>query len=204
MSIKIGVLALQGAFIEHIKSLQKIPDVEAVEIRTPEELADPDLKGLILPGGESTAIGLVASRWGLVEPLQRWIQSRRPIWGTCAGLVLMANRALGQKQDGQPLLGGLDVLVNRNHFGSQIASFETDLVVSSLGEEPFRAVFIRAPAILEVGPSVQVLAEYESPDKPRVIVAAKQDNILVTSFHPELTQDARWHQYFIDLVRTQS
>jgi pyridoxal 5'-phosphate synthase pdxT subunit len=130
-SLKIGVLALQGAFIEHIKMLRRL-GVEAVEVRKAEQLDG--LDGLIIPGGESTTMGLIAERWGLVEPLRRWVHSGQPTWGTCAGMILLAERATGQKQGGQPLLGGLEVTVNRNYFGRQTESFETLLTVPHLGE----------------------------------------------------------------------
>ena len=158
-SCAIGVLALQGAFAEHVKMLQALGDTKGVtarEVRKPAQLAD--LDGLILPGGESTTMGLIAERWGLVEPLRAWVQAGRPIWGTCAGMILLAAHATGQKQGGQPLLGGLDVTVNRNYFGRQVDSFETMLSVPALGEPPIRAVFIRAPAITEIGPDVESLA----------------------------------------------
>ena len=146
----IGILALQGAFGEHAAMVRQL-GATAVEVRKPEQMAG--LDGLILPGGESTTMGLVAERWGLVEPLRAWVQAGRPIWGTCAGMILLADRAVGQKQGGQPLIGGLDVTVNRNYFGRQNESFETLLDVPRLGEAPFRAVFIRAPAIVESGPT---------------------------------------------------
>ena len=157
------------------------------------------LHGLILPGGESTTMGLVAERWGLVAPLRAWVREGRPIWGTCAGMILLADRAVGQKQGGQPLIGGLDVTVNRNYFGRQNESFETLLAVPRLGEAPFRAVFIRAPAIVESGPNVAVLAQVPGRDE-LVTVAALQGKILATAFHPELTDDRRWHQLFLEIA----
>jgi pyridoxal 5'-phosphate synthase pdxT subunit len=197
-SVKIGVLALQGAFIEHVKILRRL-GVEAVEVRKAEQLDD--LDGLIIPGGESTTMGLVAERWGLVEPLRHWVHSGRPTWGTCAGMILLAERATGQKQGGQPLLGGLDVTVNRNYFGRQTESFETLLTVPPLGSKPVRAVFIRAPAITEIGPQVECLAELNTPHEEQVIVAVRQGPILATAFHPELTDDLRWHRLFLETVR---
>src|SRR3954451_23627801 len=175
--LTIGVLALQGAFIEHIKMLRQL-GVAAVEVRKPEQLAD--LDGLIIPGGESTTMGLIAERWGLVEPLRQWVHNGRPTWGTCAGMILLAERATGQKQGGQPLLGGLDVTVNRNYFGRQTESFETMLVVPQLGAEPFHAVFIRAPAITEVGDQAEVLARVHTAQGTDVIVAMRQGPILAT------------------------
>ena len=197
-TLKIGVLALQGAFIEHISLLRRL-GVEAVEVRKPEQLAD--LDGLIIPGGESTTMGLVAERWGLVEPLRAWVQAKRPVWGTCAGMILLAERAVGQKQGGQPLLGGLDVTVNRNYFGRQVDSFETDLQVPLWPDAPFHAIFIRAPAIIAVGPTVETLAQVSTPTGDTVIAAVRQQHLLATAFHPELTADIRWHALFVNMVR---
>lgn len=197
-TLKIGVLALQGAFIEHIQMLRSL-GVDAVEVRKPAQLHD--LDGLIIPGGESTTMGLVAERWGIVEPLRQWVQTGRPVWGTCAGMILLAERAEGQKQGGQPLLGGLDVTVNRNYFGRQVDSFETELHVPLWQDVPFHAIFIRAPAIMKVGPEVETLAEVVTPTGETVIAAARQHNILATAFHPELTQDVRWHALFVEMVR---
>lgn len=199
MALTIGVLALQGAFIEHEAMLHRL-GARTVEVRKPEHLAG--LDGLILPGGESTTMGLVAERWGLVAPLKAWVQAGKPIWGTCAGMILLANRAIGQKAGGQPLIGGLDVTVSRNYFGRQNESFETFLRVPRLGEEPVRAVFIRAPAIVEVGSGVEALARVAGRGE-EVVVAVQQANILATAFHPELTDDLRWHQLFIEMVEAQ-
>lgn len=193
----IGVLALQGAFIEHIHLLQQL-GVHACEVRKPEQLNG--LDGLIIPGGESTSMGLIAERWGLVEPLRAWVQSGRPTWGTCAGMILLADRATGQKKGGQTLLGGLNVTVSRNHFGRQVDSFEADLPMPSSEEAPFRAIFIRAPAVVEVGPNVEVLASVETHDGQDVIAAVRQGPLLATAFHPELTPDPRWHRYFLQMV----
>ena len=173
---------------------------QAVEVRKAEQLAD--LDGLIIPGGESTTMGLVAERWGLVEPLKAWVHNGRPTWGTCAGMILLSDRAVGQKEGGQPLIGGLDVTVNRNYFGRQNESFEMLLEVPQLGAEPFPAVFIRAPAIVEAGPQVEVLAQ--APGRGEVVtVAVRQANILATAFHPELTGDSRWHQLFLRMTQGQ-
>ncbi|MEZ4707964.1 MAG: pyridoxal 5'-phosphate synthase glutaminase subunit PdxT [Caldilineaceae bacterium] len=195
--ITIGVLALQGAFLEHIKMLRRL-GVQAIEVRKPEQLAG--LDGLIIPGGESTSMGLIAERWGLVEPLRQWVQSGRPTWGTCAGMILLAERATGQKRGGQTLLGGLDVTVNRNYFGRQVDSFETDLPVPVLGDAPYPAIFIRAPAIAEAGPAVEVLAQVTASNGETVIVAVRQGALLATAFHPELTEDGRWHDYFLRML----
>jgi pyridoxal 5'-phosphate synthase pdxT subunit len=196
--LTIGVLAVQGAFREHIKILNGL-GVRAVEVRKPEQLAD--LHGLIIPGGESTSIGLIAERWGLVEPLRAWVSEGNPTWGTCAGMILLAEQAVGQKQGGQALIGGLNVTVNRNYFGRQIHSFEADLAVPALGDPPFRAVFIRAPAITETGEQVEVLSEIQAQDADApVAVAVRSGSLLATAFHPELTPDSRWHQLFLTMV----
>ncbi|MFN2269574.1 MAG: pyridoxal 5'-phosphate synthase glutaminase subunit PdxT [Anaerolineae bacterium] len=189
--MKIGVLALQGAFIEHEKILKRI-GVEAVEVRLPEHLGG--LDGLIIPGGESTTIGKVARQWGLMEPLRAFARSSRPLWGTCAGMIFIAKDVVDGKPD-QPLLALMDVTVRRNAFGRQVDSFEADLDVSVLGKEPFHAVFIRAPLIERVGEGVEVLAKLDD----GTIVAVRQGNLLATAFHPELTEDDRFHRYFLTL-----
>jgi 5'-phosphate synthase pdxT subunit len=196
--LRLGVLALQGAFLEHAAILRGL-GATVSEVRKPEQLAG--LHGLVMPGGESTAMGLVAERWGLVEPLRAWVRQGKPVWGTCAGMILLADRAVGQKQGGQPLIGGLDVLVNRNYFGRQNQSFEMLLEAPLLGAEPFRALFIRAPAIVEVGARVEVLAEAPGHGE-QVIVAVRQGPLLATAFHPELTADTRWHQLFLEMAET--
>jgi pyridoxal 5'-phosphate synthase pdxT subunit len=192
--LQIGVLALQGAFIEHIHMLRRLGAV-GVEVRTPDQLGG--LDGLILPGGESTTVGLVAERWGLVAPLRDWVHSGKPTWGTCAGMILLAERAENQKQGGQPLIGGLDVTVNRNYFGRQVNSFETTLTVPAFDPPESQGIFIRAPAITLLGEGVQPLAELPGP----VYVAVRQGPILATAFHPELTPDLRWHALFLEMVR---
>ena len=197
--VRLGVLALQGAFREHIAMLKRL-DVEAAEVRLAQELND--LDGLIIPGGESTSMGLVAERWGLVEPLRRWVQGGKPTWGTCAGMILLAENATGQKLGGQALIGGLDVTVNRNYFGRQVDSFEADLDVPVLGDPPFHAVFIRAPAITAVAEGIETLATVASlgDETEPVIAAVRKGPILATAFHPELTDDLRWHRYFVKVV----
>lgn len=197
--VRIGVLALQGAFREHVNMLAQLA-VDAVEVRLAEQLAE--LDGLIIPGGESTSMGLVAERWGLVKPLQDWVHAGRPTWGTCAGMILLADDAAGQKLGGQALIGGLNVTVNRNYFGRQVDSFEAELNVPALGDDPFHAVFIRAPAITAVSAGVQALATVPSAEEgnEEVIAAVRKGAILATAFHPELTDDLRWHRYFLQIV----
>jgi len=192
---KVGILALQGDVIEHVQMLRRL-GAETVEVRLPGQLAD--LNGLIIPGGESTTIGKLAVSYGLVAPIRAMAEAGIPIWGTCAGLILLA-RDIGRGD--QPLIGVMDVVVSRNAFGRQVDSFEVELdapCLTQLGEEPrpFRAVFIRAPAILWVGPQVEVLATLDD----GTIVAARQGNLLATAFHPELTDDTRWHRYFLRMV----
>jgi 5'-phosphate synthase pdxT subunit len=187
--MKIGVLALQGAFIEHEKKLREL-GVDAVEVRLPEDLEG--LDGLIIPGGESTTIGKLAVEYGLVEPLRQFAQ-KKPTWGTCAGMIFLAKN-IGI--DKQPILGLMDIHVNRNAFGRQVDSFEADLPVSVLGDEPLHAVFIRAPVVTKADEGVDILARL--PDGR--IVAVQQGHLLATAFHPELTDDNRLHQYFLHMV----
>jgi len=199
--MRIGVLALQGDFYEHIVMLRRL-GAEAVEVRLPGELAG--LDGLILPGGESTTIGKMAAAYGLVEPLRALAAAGRPLWGTCAGLILLAREAV-DGVPGQPLLGLLDIAVVRNGFGRQVDSFEADLEVPRLGPPPFRGIFIRAPYVQRCGPDVEVLARMEDGK----VVAVQQGRVLGTAFHPELTPtafhpeaaaDGRFHRYFLDLA----
>jgi 5'-phosphate synthase pdxT subunit len=189
--MRIGVLAIQGAFIEHEQVLAGL-GVEPVEVRLPRHVEG--LDGLIIPGGESTTIGKIARQWGLLEPIRTMAQAGRPVWGTCAGMILMASRVIGGVE-GQTSLNLMDVVVHRNAFGRQVESFEAELEVDVLGEEPFHAVFIRAPLIERVGEDVQVLARLED----GTIVAAQQGKLLATAFHPELTEDERFHRYFLQL-----
>jgi 5'-phosphate synthase pdxT subunit len=189
--MKIGVLALQGAFIEHRKALERL-GASAPEVRLPAQLEG--LDGLIIPGGESTTVGKLAVTYGLIDPIRQKAVAGWPVWGTCAGMILLA-RDIGPLA--QPLIGLMDVTVERNAFGRQLESFEAALDVTDLGEGgPFHAVFIRAPRIESVGPGVQVLARLES----GAIVAARQNNLLATAFHPELTNDLRFHRYFLRMA----
>jgi pyridoxal 5'-phosphate synthase pdxT subunit len=192
--MKIGVLALQGAFIEHIQMLEKL-GVTAVLVRLPADIEG--LDGLIIPGGESTTIGKLAVQYQLLEPLRRFALEK-PVWGTCAGMILMAND-IGRDQ---PLLGVMDIVVERNAFGRQVDSFEVGLDVPALANgsgpaAPFPAVFIRAPKLVEAKGEAQVLATLAD----GTAVAAQEGHWLVTSFHPELTDDARFHRYFLDLAK---
>ena len=193
--MKIGVLALQGAFIEHEKMLQRL-GVEAREVRLPRDLDG--VAGVIIPGGESTTIGKLAVQYNLIEPLRELAQAGKPLWGTCAGLIFMA-KDVGRDQ---PLLGLMDVTVQRNAFGRQVDSFEADISIKGVdGDQPFHAIFIRAPLIESVGAGVEVLARVEKDDE-EVIVAAQQGNLLVTSFHPELSNDDRFHRYFVKMAES--
>jgi 5'-phosphate synthase pdxT subunit len=189
--MRIGVLALQGAFAEHVAVLQRL-GVEAVEVRLPEQLKG--LDGLIMPGGESTSITNLMAKYKFIKPIMRLVNTGFPIFGTCAGMIVLA----GELSDagGVKPAGAMSIKVRRNAFGRQVDSFETDLEISAIGKEPFHAVFIRAPLIESVGPGVEVLAEL--PDG--TVIAARQGKLLVTSFHPELTEDTRFHQYFLDIV----
>ncbi|MBI4329792.1 MAG: pyridoxal 5'-phosphate synthase glutaminase subunit PdxT [Chloroflexi bacterium] len=189
--MKIGVLALQGAFIEHIQVLEGL-GVEAVAVRLPQELEG--LCGLIIPGGESTTIGKLMDQFKLRAPLSALARDSFPVFGTCAGMIL-----LSRKVPTLPLspLEAIDLEIRRNAFGRQVDSFQTDLAIPALGPEPFHAIFIRAPYIEKAGPGVEILARL--PEGP--IVAARQRNILVASFHPELTSDTRFHRFFLGMVR---
>lgn len=191
--MKIGVLALQGDFAEHISMLKRI-GVEAVEVRLPKHLEG--LNGLIIPGGESTTIGKLAVAYNLIEPLREFGKAHA-IWGTCAGAIFLA-KDIGRDQ---PLLGLMDIKVLRNAFGRQVDSFETELEIEELykatgTDHPYHAVFIRGPVIESVSGSARVLSALEDGR----IVAAQQGHLLATSFHPELTDDTRFHEYFVSLA----
>jgi pyridoxal 5'-phosphate synthase pdxT subunit len=182
---RIGVLALQGDVWEHVEILKKL-DVEPVEVRTVEDLAG--LAGLIVPGGESTTIGKIMVESGLLDGIRSFFYKGGPVWGTCAGMVLAASATTGPRQ---PLLGLMNALVERNGFGRQVHSFEKELEIEGF-EEPFVGVFIRAPFFEDVGPGVEVMGEVDGR-----VVAARGENIMVTAFHPELTDDKRFHEYFL-------
>lgn len=191
MMNRIGVLALQGDFAEHVLALRDL-GVEVVEVRLPEHLNG--LEGIVLPGGESTTIGKLLVDHGLLDPLRQHIQEGLPAFGTCAGMILLAREATGGEP---PLLRVLDVTVERNAFGRQLQSFEVDLEVPAVGAGPVRAVFIRAPVIVRTGEGVEVLARL--PDGR--VVAVRQGHLLATAFHPELTSDRRLHRLFLEEVR---
>jgi pyridoxal 5'-phosphate synthase pdxT subunit len=182
---RIGVLALQGDVREHVEILKKL-GAEPVEVRDVADLEG--LHGLIVPGGESTAIGKMMAESGLLDGVRSFFYKGGPVWGTCAGMVLAASATTGPRQ---PLLGLMNALVERNGFGRQVHSFEKELEIEGF-DEPFLGVFIRAPFFEDVGPAVEVLSEINGR-----IVAAKGENILVTAFHPELTEDLRFHEYFL-------
>lgn len=186
--MRIGVLALQGAVTEHMVSIGKT-GAQGVAIKRTEQLGEVD--GLIIPGGESTTIGKLMRKYGFIEAIREFAGHGKPIFGTCAGMIVLAKQIEG----GEPAhLALMDITVARNAFGRQRESFECDLEVKGIAE-PVRAVFIRAPLITGTGPDVDVLAVYNSE-----IVTARQGNLLVSSFHPELTDDYRLHQYFADMV----
>ena len=188
MTVKIGVLGLQGAVPEHVKALEK-SGAETVVVKKVEHLDN--LDGLVLPGGESTTMRRLMDQYDLFDSIKNFAKEK-PVFGTCAGLILMAKQIEGQKG---PHLALMDINVRRNAFGRQVASFEADLMIEGVADD-FVGVFIRAPYILEVGPDVEVLSKYE--DK---IVAAKEGHYLTCAFHPELTDDARFHQYFVNMVK---
>lgn len=187
--MNVGVLALQGAFIEHIKMLRQL-GAHAVEVRLPEHLDD--LDALILPGGESTTIGKLAVQYGLIEPLREFAKSK-PTWGTCAGMIFLA-KDIGI--DRQPILGVMDITVNRNAFGRQIDSFEANLPIKGVEGGNFHAIFIRAPIATAVGDGVEILGQLDD----QRIIAARQGHLLATAFHPELSGDTRIHALFLGLV----
>ena len=182
---KVGVLAVQGDFREHAAILERF-GVEPVEVRTAEDLEG--LAGLIVPGGESTAIGNLMAQSGLLDGVRSFFYKGGPLWGTCAGMVLAASATTGPRQ---PLLGLMNALVERNGFGRQVHSFEKELEIEGF-EEPYPGVFIRAPFFEAVGPGVEVIGKVDGK-----VVAARGENILVTAFHPELTDDTRFHEYFL-------
>ena len=189
--MKVGVLAIQGDFAEHVAVLKNL-GVDTVEVRLPRDLEN--LEALIMPGGESTTFGYLMDLYDLKEPIKRMSAAGTPIWGTCAGMIMMARELT---EDVPTPMGLMDIQVVRNAFGRQVDSFEVDLEIPALGPDPFPAVFIRAPAISRVGEDVEVLARL--PDgRP---VSVQQGALLGTAFHPELTEDPRLHRYFLSLIQ---
>jgi 5'-phosphate synthase pdxT subunit len=200
--VKIGVLALQGDVREHTRSLREV-GAEPVAVRRPEELDDVD--GLILPGGESTTIGKLLELFELLEPLRAEVKTGLPVYGSCAGMILLADEVIDGRPD-QPTVGGLDIAVRRNAFGRQVDSFETDLPMTGVGD--VHAVFIRAPWVERTGSGVEVLARVggapESGTAAGKVVAVRRGPLLATSFHPELTGDSRVHGLFAQMVKEQT
>jgi len=184
--VTLGVLALQGDITPHVQAIERLGH-RAVRVRYPEDLAR--LEALVLPGGESTTIGMLLERWGLTEPLKHRVAEGLPVWGTCAGAILLARRIEGTQQ---PTLGLIDIVVRRNAYGRQVDSFEAPLTIRGL-DEPVNGVFIRAPIITEVGAGVEVLGTHEGG-----VVAAASPGLFVTTFHPELTEDTRVLELFLE------
>lgn len=187
---RVGVLAVQGAFAAHRQSLDAV-GADAFEVRHGHEILA--LDGLVIPGGESTTLGIVGGESGVLAAIAQVVDDGMPVFGTCAGMIMLADATTG---GAQPLVGGLDIVVRRNAYGRQRASFEVDLDAPAFGPEPFPGVFIRAPWIEGAGPEVETLAWHDGR-----AVAVRQGSLLATSFHPELTDDVRVHRWFVELVR---
>ena len=200
VSPRVGVLALQGDVREHLRALRD-SGADAVSVRRPAELDAVD--GLVIPGGESTTIGKLAAAFELTEPLRKRIAGGMPAYGSCAGMILLADRVLDGVA-GQETLGGLDVTVRRNAFGRQVDSFEEPIAMAGMPGKPFHAVFIRAPWVESVGDGVEILGKVEVGPAAGRIVAVRQGSLFATSFHPELAGDARVHALFVQMVKEQS
>lgn len=196
-AVNIGVLALQGDVREHLAALAE-SDVLARPVRRPEELADVD--GLVIPGGESTAISKLAVSFGLLDPIRKRIADGMPVYGSCAGMIMLAGTVLDGRPD-QESFHGIDMTVRRNAFGRQVDSFEASVEIDDIEGGPFHAVFIRAPWVEEIGGDVRVLGRVAEGAAAGRIVAVRQGNLLATAFHPELTGDLRVHRYFVEMVR---
>ncbi|EPY2279372.1 MULTISPECIES: pyridoxal 5'-phosphate synthase glutaminase subunit PdxT [Clostridium] len=186
--MKVGVLDLQGSVVEHMKILEKIDNVEPVRVKYKEDLDD--IQGIILPGGESTTLGKLLKDFHIYDTLKKKIENGLPVWGTCAGMILLAKDIEEQEES---YFKVIDIKVKRNAYGSQLNSFSIEEMLEDIDKEPIELVFIRAPYITTVGSNVTILKKVR-----KNIVAAKEKNVLVTSFHPELTEDTRFHKYFID------
>lgn len=186
--IKVGVLDLQGSVAEHMKILEKIENVEPVRVKYKEDLDN--IQGIILPGGESTTLGKLLKDFNIYDTLKEKIEKGLPVWGTCAGMILLAKDIQGQEES---YFKVIDIKVKRNAYGSQLNSFSIEEILEDIDKEPIELVFIRAPYITNVGSNVTILKRVR-----KNIVAAKEKNVLVTSFHPELTEDTGFHKYFID------
>jgi 5'-phosphate synthase pdxT subunit len=197
----VGVFAVQGDVREHLRALTSA-GVDAVTVRRPQELARVD--GLVLPGGESTTIVKLARIFDLFEPLQARIKDGLPVYGSCAGMILLADRVDAGGSPIDATFGGIDMTVRRNAFGRQVDSFEEDLAIDGIEGEPVRAVFIRAPWVQDVGPAARAIGHVSGGEHAGRIVAVRQANLLATSFHPELTGDGRIHAYFCEMVRTRT
>ncbi|KGG79430.1 glutamine amidotransferase [Caloranaerobacter azorensis H53214] len=189
--IKVGVLDFQGSVIEHIEMLEKIEGVEPIRVKYEEQIKEID--GLIIPGGESTTIGKIMKDFNIFLPLKEKILEGMPVWGTCAGMILLAKKIVGQDY---AHLGVMDIEVKRNAYGSQIDSFMIEKTIPQVSSKPISLVFIRAPYIEKVGEGVEILSEHEGK-----IIAAREKNMLATSFHPELTEDESFHRYFVDMIK---
>jgi 5'-phosphate synthase pdxT subunit len=194
---RIGVLALQGDVREHESALSAV-GADVVRVRSTGQLAL--VEGLVIPGGESTTMSKLALSNGLMEPLREARRSGMPMYGSCAGMIMLADRVTDARPD-QETIGGLDITVRRNAFGRQVDSFETDIGIAAVGPGPVHAVFIRAPWVESAGTEVEVLGTIESGDDASTIVAVRQGHLLATSFHPELTGDHRIHRMFVEIVR---
>jgi 5'-phosphate synthase pdxT subunit len=193
----VGVLALQGDVREHIRALEAV-GARSVSVRRLETLSEID--GLVIPGGESTTMSKLAIIDGFLDPLRDARRSGMPMYGSCAGMIMLADTVTDARAD-QEFIGGLDVSVRRNAFGRQVDSFEADLDIPALGSVPFRAVFIRAPRVDSVGADVEILARVRGDGPDGTIVAVRQGRLMATAFHPELTGDHRIHEMFVDCVR---
>ena len=197
--MRVGVLALQGDVREHLHALEAA-GARATSVRRPAELAEID--GLVLPGGESTTIVKLARIFELLEPLRERIAGGLPVYGSCAGMILLADRVDAGGSPLEATFGGIDITVRRNAFGRQVDSFEEDLTIDGVEGEPLRAVFIRAPWVQEIGPNATAIGHVTSGEHAGKVVAVRQGNRLATSFHPELTGDTRVHRLFVELVRS--